>query len=88
MASHKFFILTVTQSKAYARDQGRPITWRDEDRGYITLRYSYLDNEGISDTCKYDTLQTTRILLLVFYLSLNLLVPVLLAKFGTIYLLP
>ena len=75
-------ILTAIQSKAYARDQGRPITWRDEDRGYVSLRYSYWITEGISDTCKFDTLQTTRILLLVLYLSLNLLVPVLLAKFG------
>ena len=72
----------ATQSKAYARDQGRPITWRDEDRGYVSLRYNYWVTEGISDTCKYDTFQTTRILLLVLYLSLNLLVPVLLAKFG------
>ena len=43
----------------------------------------YWATEGISDTCKFDSIQTTRILLLVLYLSLNLLVPVLLAKFGT-----
>ena len=47
------------------------------------MRYNYWITEGISDTCRYDTLQATRILLLVLYLSLNLLVPVLLAKFGT-----
>ena len=47
------------------------------------MRYNYWATEGISDTCKFDTLQATRILLLVLYLSLNLLVPVLLAKFGT-----
>ena len=47
------------------------------------MRYNHWATEGISDTCKFDTLKTTRILLLVLYLSLNLLVPVLLAKFGT-----
>ena len=49
------------------------------------MRYYILETEGISDTCRYDTLQTTRILLLVLYLLLNLLVPVLLVKFGTTY---
>ena len=82
---HKLCILTAIQSKAYARDQGRPITWRDEDRGYIALRYNYWATEEISDSCKLDTTRTTRILLLVLYLSLNLLVPVLLAKFGATY---
>ena len=47
------------------------------------MRYNYWATEGISDTCKFDTLQATRILLLVLYRYLNLLVPVLLAKFGT-----
>ena len=79
---NKLCILTAIQSKAYARDQGRPITWRDEDRGYVSLRYNYWATEEISDSCKFDSIQTTRILLLVLYLSLNLLVPVLLAKFG------
>ena len=46
------------------------------------MRYNYWATEGISDTCKYDTIRTTRILLLILYLSLNLLVPVLLVKFG------
>ena len=80
--SHNLFNLTATQSKAYARDQGRPITWRDEDRGYISLLYSYYVTDGISDTCNFDSFQSTRILLLVLYFSVNLLVPVLLAKFG------
>ena len=75
--------LTAIQSKGYARDQGRPITWRDEDRGYVTLRYNYWATEGISDSCNFDNIRTTRILLLVLYLSLNLHVPVLMAKFGT-----
>ena len=79
------FILTAIQSKAYARDQGRPITWRDEDRGYVSLRYNYWVTDGISDSCKSDNIRTTRVLLLVLYFSLNLLVPVLLAKFGAIY---
>ena len=82
MVGQKSFLLTAIQSKAYARDQGRPITWRDEDRGYVSLRYNYWATEGISDTCKFDTFQITHILLLVLYLSLNLLVPVLLAKFS------
>ena len=47
------------------------------------MRSNYWASKGISDTCKFDTVKTTRILLLVLYLSLNLLVPVLLAKFGT-----
>ena len=46
------------------------------------MRSNYWASEGISDTCKFNTVKTTRILLLVLYLSLNLLVPVLLAKFG------
>ena len=46
------------------------------------MRYNYWVTEGISDSCKFDSIQTTRILLLVLYLSLNLLVPVLLVKFG------
>ena len=77
-----YYLYSTIQSKAYARDQGRPITWRDEDRGYVSLRYNYWATEGISDSCKLDTTRTTRILLLVLYLSLNLLVPVLLVKFG------
>ena len=55
----------------------------DEDRGYISLKYEYWVTEGISDSCKLDSFGATRILLLVLYLSLNLLVPLLLAKFGT-----
>ena len=78
-----YLSFTAIQSKAYARDQGRPITWRDEDRGYVSLRYNYWITEGISDSCKFDSIRTTRILLFVLYLSLNLLVPVLMAKFGT-----
>ena len=46
------------------------------------MRYNYWVTEGISDSCKFDSIQTTRLLLLVLYLSLNLLVPVLLAVFG------
>ena len=46
------------------------------------MRYNYWATEEISDSCKFDSVQTTRILLLVLYLSLNLLIPVLLAKFG------
>ena len=74
--------LIAIQSKAYARDQGRPITWRDEDRGFISLSYNYWVTEEISDSCKFDSVRATRILFFVLYLSLNLLVPVLLAKFG------
>ena len=81
-ASSLFILTTAIQSKAYARDQGRPITWRDEDRGYVSLRYNYWITEGISDSCQSDNIRSTRILLLVLYLSLNLLVPVLLVKFG------
>ena len=74
--------LIAIQSKAYARDQGRPITWRDEDRGFISLRFNYWATEEISNSCKFDSVQATRILLFVLYLTLNILVPVLLAKFG------
>ena len=47
------------------------------------MKYEYWVTEGISDSCKLDSFGATRILLLVLYLSLNLLVPLLLAKFGT-----
>ena len=49
------------------------------------MKYGYWVTEGVSDTCTLDTIQITRILLLVLFISLSLLVPVLLAKFGTIY---
>ena len=47
------------------------------------MKYEYWVTEGISDSCKLDSFGATRILLLVLYLSLNLLVPLLLTKFGT-----
>ena len=46
------------------------------------MRYNYWITEGISDSCKYDDVRTTSLLLLSLYLSLNLLVPLLLEKFG------
>ena len=47
------------------------------------MRYNYWVTEEVSsDSCKLDSIWITRILLLAIYLSLNLLVPVLLAKFG------
>ena len=34
------------QSKAYAKAQGLPTTWSEEDQGYIARYYGYYDAEG------------------------------------------
>ena len=51
------------------------------------MKHNFQIMEGMSDSCKYDTVRTIRIALLVGYISLNLLVPIFLAKFGINYYL-
>ena len=72
----------------YAREQGRPISWRNEDRGYVSLEYSFWATEGISDSCSgLDTIHAIHISLLVAYISLNLLIPIMVTKVSATYYL-
>ena len=59
-----------TQSKAYAKAQGLPTTWSQEDQGYIARWYSYYTAEGYES----DIILGIRKLLLAVFILLNLLV--------------
>ena len=63
--------LTHTQSKAYAKAQGLPTTWSQEDQGYIARWYSYYTAEG------YETGSSRpgiRKVLIAIFILLNLFV--------------
>jgi len=65
------FIDTHSQSKAYAKAQGVPTTWSQEDQGYIARWYSYYIAEG------YETgsiRPAIRKLLLAIFILINLFV--------------
>ena len=49
------------------------------------MQYNYWVTEGISDSCKFDTVHIVRTSLLIAYISLSLLIPIFLVKFGKIY---
>lgn len=60
------------QAKAYARAQGRPQTWKERDRGYISSWYNYWTSEraGFESTHAQDI----RILLTLLYIFLNIFI--------------
>ena len=60
-----------TQSKAYAKAQGLPITWSQEDQGYIARYYGYYETEGYGTE---RTGSTIRKALLAIFILLNLFV--------------
>ena len=69
--------LCHTQAKAYARSHGRPDTWEERDRGYLSLWYNY----WASDYINYDPVKTfygrpeyIRISLILTYISLNIFI--------------
>ena len=57
------------QSKAYAKAQGLPATWSQEDQGYIARSYGYWETEGYGTET---TGSTIRKLLLTIFILLNL----------------
>ena len=59
------------QSKAYAKAQGLPTTWSEEDQGYIARYYGYYDAEGYGTE---EAGSTIRKLLLAIFILLNLFV--------------
>ena len=62
------YLLFNTQSKAYAKAQGLPITWSQEDQGYIARWYSYYTAEGYETESR----STIRRVLLTIFILLNL----------------
>ena len=68
------FPLCHTQAKAYARARGRPDTWEERDRGYLSLWYNY----WASDYIKYDPVKVyygrAKYILLSTYISLNIFI--------------
>ena len=58
-----------TQSKAYAKAQGVPTTWSQEDQGYIARWYSYYNAESYETE---DSRSTIRKVLLTTFILLNL----------------
>ena len=74
----------LQQIKAYVRWNGKPPIWRDEDKGYVMKRFSFWTTEGFSEECPrgIDVLHVCRLILLSAYVSLNILVPLAIAKFA------
>ena len=60
------------QAKAYARAQGRPRTWKERDRGYLTIQYNYWTSvhEGSGFRKNHDI----HIILIGLYISLNIFI--------------
>ena len=68
-----------TQAKAYARAHGRPDTWEERDRGYLSLWYNYWASDYINyhvacveHICGKS--EYVRILLITIYISLNIFI--------------
>ena len=66
------------QAKAYARDQGKPLSWKDEDRGYLSKRYDYWVTDPVDSKS-----HTIRQLLLYTFIALNILIPLTIAIVAT-----
>ena len=61
---------TTLQAKAYARAQGRPQTWEERDRGYLSSWYNYWTSVRVGSGLKHA--QDIRIVLTLLYISLNI----------------
>ena len=60
------------QSKAYAKAQGVPATWSQEDHGYIASWYSY---NSVKTCCEGEAIRSAiRKILLTIFILLNLIV--------------
>ena len=66
------------QAKAYARDQGKPMSWKDEDRGYLSKRYDYWVTNPVDSQS-----HVVRQLLLYTFIALNVLIPLTMAIIAT-----
>ena len=60
------------QAKAYARAQGRPQTWEERDRGYLSSWYNYWTSVRVGSGLK--RAQDIRIVLTLLYISLNIFI--------------
>ena len=74
-------IFVDIQSKAYAKAQGVPTTWSQEDQGYIARWYSYYRAEGYYDG--EESVHIIRKILLINFTLLNLLVLYTIIAYGT-----
>ena len=72
--NHICYDLWHTQAKAYARAHGRPDTWEERDRGYLSLWYNYWASDQISDDHITRALGNIRLLLIMIYISLNIFI--------------
>ena len=64
------FSVVDMQSKAYAKAQGVPTTWTQEDQGYIATWYSYYSAESYYESPN----PGTRKVLLIIFILLNLFI--------------
>ena len=78
--------LCHTQAKAYARSHGRPDTWEERDRGYISLWYNYWASDYISYDVEKFVIRRTRafrLLLITIYIFLNIFITLIFMVTGT-----
>ena len=77
----RWFIVVNTQSKAYAKAQGLPTSWSQEDQGYIARWYSYYCAEAYFRSKRIG--QYIRIVLLAIFILLNLFILHATVTYGT-----